>query len=245
MDRRRLGPEADEELAGPQLRRQSHLRRRWKGKSFALQGRRAASDIAAAQQVHAGLSDEGRNEGVRRVLVEVFRIAQLLHCAGAQHGDPVGDRERVELIVGHHDHGGAEFSLEPPNLASHRLSQTGVEVADRLVEQVQVRLLHDRAADRHPLLFPSGNRLDSPIEERFDAEQTRDAFDALGDLAARGPPYAQRIGKIFAHGHVRIERIALEHHADAAVAGLNSRNFAISQEDVPFVDLLQPSNNPQ
>ena len=44
------------------------------------------------------------------LVVELDRRAQLLDMAGAQHDDAVGERHRLDLVVGDIDHGGAELA---------------------------------------------------------------------------------------------------------------------------------------
>ena len=44
-----------------------------------------------------------------------------------------------------------ELVVQPGDLDAHLRSQAGVEIGERLVEQEDVRLAHDRAADRDAL----------------------------------------------------------------------------------------------
>ena len=45
--------------------------------------------------------------------------------------------------------------------------------------------------------------------------------------------------------HVRIQRVALEHHRDVAVARLQMRDVAIADQDGPGARLLQAGDQPQ
>ena len=65
----------------------------------------------------------------------------------------VGERERLLLVVGHVDRGDAELALEPADLRAHLDADLGVEVRERLVEQQDVRIQHQRARQGHPLLL--------------------------------------------------------------------------------------------
>jgi len=57
-------------------------------------------------------------------------ISPALH-----HGDPVGERHRLGLIVGDVDERDAGATLELLQLPAHALAELGVEVRERLVEE--------------------------------------------------------------------------------------------------------------
>src|SRR5437773_10884730 len=63
-----------------------------------------------------GLAHEAGDEGVRRTLVKLARPPVLGDAPVVHHDDPVGDRERLLLVVRHIDHGDPEASLEPAYL---------------------------------------------------------------------------------------------------------------------------------
>jgi hypothetical protein len=66
--------------------------------------------------------------------------------AGIHHDQPVGQRHRLDLVVGDVDRGDAELALQPLDLEPHLHPQLGVEVGERLVEQEHRGLAHDGAA---------------------------------------------------------------------------------------------------
>ena len=51
--------------------------------------------------------------------------------------------------------------------------------------------------------------------------------------------HLQREGHVVEDGHVRIERVALEHHRDVAVLGGDVVHHPVADEDPPLRDLLQ------
>jgi len=55
----------------------------------------------------------------------------------------------------------------------------------------------------------------------------------------------QRERKVVAHGHVRVEGVALEHHRDVAVARGNVVHHAVADGEPPLADRLQPRDHPQ
>ena len=80
----------------------------------------------------------------------------LLDPPLVQHHDTVGQGHRLDLVVRHVDHGGVEIVVQLADLHSHVDPQRRVEVRERLVEQEDLRLAHDRPPDRHPLPLPAG-----------------------------------------------------------------------------------------
>ncbi len=56
---------------------------------------------------------------------------------------------------------------------------------------------------------------------------------ALGDIGRGHFAHAQAEGDVVAHGHVREQRVALEHHAQAATAGFGVGDVAAIQHDAP------------
>ena len=80
----------------------------------------------------------------------------MLQHADVHDRDPVGHRHRLDLVVGDVDHGGVELLVEALQLGAHLHAQLGVEVGERLVHQEGLRIAHQRAAERDPLLLPAG-----------------------------------------------------------------------------------------
>src|SRR5207237_6864095 len=73
----------------------------------------------------------------------------------------------------------------------------------------------------------------------------RDVLHASVALSAGDFGHVERIGDIVGSRHVRIEGIALEHHADVAVARLQHGHVALIKEDVAGVGHLQPGDHAQ
>ena len=91
-----------------------------------------------------------------RPVIELLRRADLLHHAVAQHDDPVGERQRLVLVVRDVDRGRAERVVDAADLGPHLEAQLGVEVRQRLVHQDERRLDDDGARDGDALLLAAG-----------------------------------------------------------------------------------------
>ena len=88
-------------------------------------------------------------------LVELARRAELLDAAVVEHGDAVGEGERLLLVVRHEDEGDAEVALDLLQLDLHLLAELEVERAERLVEQQHLRLDDGGARERDALPLPA------------------------------------------------------------------------------------------
>ena len=70
-----------------------------------------------------------------------------------EHRHPIGHGQRLTLVVGD-VHGDAEALVQVLDLHLHLLAQLLVQCAQRFVHQHQLRLEHQRAGQRHALLWP-------------------------------------------------------------------------------------------
>ncbi len=97
------------------------------------------------------------------------------------------------------------------------MAQRGVEVGERLVEQEDTRIAHDGAADRHALPLPARKRLRLALEIFVELEDFGRLAHPLIDLGLGHSGDAQPESHVLVDSHVRVERIGLEHHGDAAL----------------------------
>ena len=77
------------------------------------------------------------------------------------------------------------------DLGAHVDAQLGVEIGERLVEQEQLGIAHQRAAHRDALALAAGELAGLAREQRLDLQQRGDALDRLvllGFAARRGFP---------------------------------------------------------
>ena len=97
---------------------------------------RAADELSRAVQVEEvrGPHEVG-HEARCRLLVELARSAELLDAPRVEHGDPVGERERLLLVVRDEDERDAKVALDLLQLDLHLLAQLEIECAEGLVEQ--------------------------------------------------------------------------------------------------------------
>ena len=104
------------------------------------------------------LGDE-RRRGWR---VELGGRRELLEATLVHHADPVGDGERLLLVVGDEQRRRADLELHAPDLVAQLHAHLGVERGQRLVEQQHRRLDRERAGQRDALLLAAGELVGVP-----------------------------------------------------------------------------------
>ena len=117
-----------------------------------------------------------------RLVVDLLRRADLLDHAHIHHDHPVGDGERLLLVVRDVDRGDVEPALQLAQLDAHLGPQLGIEVAERLVEQHHGRREGDGAGQRHALLLAAGELGGRPVGEMAHLHQVERALDIGLDL---------------------------------------------------------------
>ena len=106
-------------------------------------------------------------------------------------------------------------------------------------------IANDGAAHRDALALATGELSRIAIEKLGQTEDLGRALDARIDLgfALFGKHQGKR--HVVAHGHVRIQRIVLEHHGDVALFGSNSVDDSAADVDFAFADFLETRDHPQ
>ena len=102
----------------------------------------------------------------------------------------------------------------------HLHPQFGIEIAERLVEKKDLRIADDSAADGDALALPARKLRRLALEILLEPQDPGRARNLLGDLGLWAVRHAQPEAHIVRNGHVRVERVGLEHHRHAAVGRL-------------------------
>ena len=158
----------------------------------------------AWQEVHRRLADEAGDEEIGRVVVERLGRAQLLQHAVVHHRQAVGQRHRLDLIMGYVDGADSKALLEPFELTTQFYLVGRVQVRDRLVHEQDPRVAHDGTADRDPLLGAAAQALHVVAAERLEPEQGDGVFDAPLDVGARDFADFEWESDVVEHREVRI-----------------------------------------
>ena len=253
--RDQVGIAADLEVLGPQAQRDLVAGLGARGVHVGADGRTVAqpqhrvigrgADELGLDEVHLRAADEAGDEEVVRMLVQLQRRADLLDLPGAQHHDAVGQRHRLDLVVGDVDHRRLQVLMQLRELIAHPHAQRGVEVGQRLVEQEHLGLAHDRAADGHALALPARQVLGLALEQVLDVQDARGVAHRAVDLVLRYLGQLQPERHVVVQVHVGVERVALEHHRDAALGRRHVVDQAAADAHLAAGDVLQPGDRAQ
>src|SRR5215207_2898963 len=128
-----------------------------------LPAERAAGDPSAIlgallnhRRQEIAQADEVGHETCGRARVDRLGYAFLGDESGLHNNHPIAHHHGLRLIMGHVNGRNPELLLDLCQLEPHSLPQLSVKIAERLIEQQQLRLHDKRARQRDPLLLPTG-----------------------------------------------------------------------------------------
>ncbi|MGZ2505877.1 hypothetical protein ACVINI_006423 [Rhizobium beringeri] len=171
-------------------------------------------------------------------VVEIERLADLLDAAGAHDDNLVGHGHRLDLVVGDVNDGRAKALMQLLDLATHGHPQLGVEVGQWLVKEEHFRMAYDGAAHGDALALAAGKLFRQALQQGFKCENTGGFAHQLVDCRLIAPLQLQGKAHIFAHRHVRIECVGLEHHGDIALLRRDVVDDAAVDADFTAADIL-------
>ena len=191
------------------------------------------------------VADERHHELARRVVVELAWAAGLLEAPVVDHGDLVGDLHRLVLVVSHEDRRHVHHVVEPAEPFAQLRADTGVECAERLVEEEHLRLGRERAGQAHPLALAAGELGGIAMPEVLELDEVQELVDAFGDLRLRPLAHLQPEGDVVAHRHVLEGRVVLEDETDVALLRRHGGRVLAAEEDRALVGGLESGDDPQ
>ena len=203
---------------------------------------REAPPVALEQ---VGDADEGGDELVCRPLVDIGGAPDLVDPTLAEDGDAVAHRQRLLLVVRDVDEGDPDLLLDPLQLALHLLPQLEIERAERLVEEQHLRVVDDRARERHPLALPAGQLDGLPVAEAVEADEFQRLLGAAPALRALHALDPQPVLDVGSHGHVREERIVLEDGVDVPVVRGPAGDVDAAELHAAGVGALEAGDDPE
>ena len=134
--------------------------------------------------------------------------------------------------MGHEDEGDAGLVLQLLQLDLHFLAQLVVERRQRLVEEQHLRLRRQRPRQRDALLLTAGNLARLPLGEFLHPHQLQHVPGAGIDLGAGLSEHFEAEADVLRHGHVREQRVALEHSVDRPLEGRQQSDVLTVEQDL-------------
>ncbi len=148
------------------------------------------------------------------MLVQLGGGALLHDRPVAQHGDAVGERQRLLLVVRDEDGRDPLLADQALHLLADVRAHRGVKGGERLVEQQRQRAPRECSRQRHPLLLAAGELVREAAREVRDPDHLEHLPD---DLAAAPLGPRQPEADVAGHVEVREQRAFLGHVADPAL----------------------------
>ncbi len=189
-----------------------------------------------------------RDEALLQV-VRAGALHQFGRRAGGQHlavvlgNDPVPLLRLVHVGRGdHHAHAGpvlADVVDQRPELAARQR----VDAGGGLIEDQQVRVVHQRAAQAHLLLHAAGQLARRPVREGPEAGGVEQLLHAHRTLGARQPEQLRHEVDVVGHAQLEVQVLAqaLRHVGDARAGGAamaDVADVAVQHRHLPFLQLL-------
>jgi hypothetical protein len=118
-------------------------------------------------------------------------------------------------------------------------------VGQRLVEQEDLGLAHQRPADRNPLALAAGKLGRPAVEIGLELQDAGDLERAFVLNLFRLTGHGEREGDILPHCHMRVERVGLEHHGDAPLRRRNVGHVKVVDETLAGGDRFEARDHPE
>ncbi|AOJ01904.1 hypothetical protein WS70_08735 [Burkholderia mayonis] len=204
-------------------------------------------------KIHLRRTNEFGNEATSWMVIELewrSGLRQAPHPASGlarvKQYHSICEGHGFHLIVGDINGGCvANFAMNSCDLVACLHTQGCVQIGKRLIEQKNTRLAGDGAPDRNALSLAAGKCSRLAIQQMFDLECVRYVENLFSDHCLGRSGQRQSEGQVFIHGHVRKERIALEHHRHAAARGRYEIHSLLTNIDVSLRDIFEPSDHAQ
>ena len=124
-------------------------------------------------------------------------------------------------------------------------TEGGVEVGERLVEEEDLGVADDGAADGDTLALAAGELFGLAIEESFEVEDAGGFGDFLRTLGCGDAGELERERHIVRDGHVRVEGVALEDEGEAALCRWDVIDADAIEEEVAGGDVFKAGDEAQ
>ncbi len=105
--------------------------------------------------------------------VDLLGRPDLLHAPFVHHGDAIGHRHRLTLVVGDEYERGSDLPLDLGELDLEAFAQLEVERSERLVQKQHRGTVDQRASNRDTLLLATGELSWIAVRERSQAPPAR------------------------------------------------------------------------
>src|SRR5674476_761951 len=176
---------------------------------------------------------------------QLRRRPHLDELAAEHDPDPVGDCERLVLVVSDEDGGGPRLAEHPGEVLGELLPQRSVERRERLVEQQQPRRRRQGTGQRDPLPLAAGQGLHLPPLEPLETDHGEQLVHPWRPLRRTEARHLQPEGHVSRDVAVREELTVLEHQTEATPVHRHRRQVRPVPGNRAADQALEPRDRPQ
>ena len=169
------------------------------------------------QKVHSGRTDKPGDKHIGRIFIYFVRFAYLLNIAVLHYDYARSHSHSLNLVVRYVNSCCADLVMYAHDFASHSDAQFCVEVGKRFVHKENFGTPYNRPAQRNALTLAARQRAGFSVQIGRKLQYLRSFLNASVNLVFGGLAEFKRIRHIVVNGHLRIERVRLEHHCDVPV----------------------------
>ena len=169
----------------------------------------------------------------------------LFNLAIPQQDDPISESHCLNLIMGHINHGSAQFLVQALNLSAHFITQLRIKIAQGFVKQKQARIADNSATDGNALPLPPRECLRQALQKRRDTEHISGAVHTFVNFLRFKFAGAQTKCNIFKHIEIGVKRIILEYHGNVAVSWALPCNILVTNFNLACARFFKASNGAQ
>ena len=159
--------------------------------------------------------------------------------------DAVAHGERFFLVVRHVEKRNVEFALKALELELHLLAQLEIERTQRLIEQQDLGPVDQGTGDSDALLLTTGQLVGLAPLKAAELHQIEHFQHALTNLVLRSLLHLETVGDVVENGHVRKQRVALEHGIHVALERLLIGNIDAVEQNFARSGLLKAGDHAQ
>src|SRR4029077_13707056 len=130
--------------------------------------------------------------------------------------------------------------MQPGDFRTHLDPHFGVQVGERFVEKEHLGVAHNGAAQSHKLPLTAGKSLRFAVHHMVELESLGGSSDYVRDDVLWLLGQFKCVCHVLEDVHVRVERVALEHHRDSPIFGFQMVYYLSSDRNRSTSNSFEP-----
>jgi chemotaxis methyl-accepting protein methylase len=178
------------------------------------------------------------------ILIREYLETAHRHCDVQVFGTDL-DNDAIEAARNGRYPEGISSDVSPHRLERYFTRDNGTYRIRKDIREMAVFAVQNLMAHRDTLALAAGQLARVAVEQLVQVQDARRVGQPFFGGGAIGAAQLQAEGHVLAHRHVRVQRIALKHHCDVAVLGLQVVDHLVGDQHVAAGDFFQASEHAQ